>query len=39
MRKQVISFGEAPSGWTIVNGQGTNNISVWTGSTGGAVPE
>lgn len=26
-----------PQGWTIVNGQGTNQINIWTGSTGGAV--
>jgi hypothetical protein len=28
---------ELPSGWTIVYGQGTSFINVWTGSTGGAV--
>lgn len=26
-----------PSGWTIVNGQGTSFINVWTGTSGGAV--
>ncbi|MEO6704549.1 MAG: hypothetical protein ABIN04_01700, partial [Ginsengibacter sp.] len=26
-----------PAGWTIVNGQGTEYINIWTGSTGGFV--
>lgn len=26
-----------PAGWTIMNGQGTENITIWTGSTGGSV--
>lgn len=26
-----------PSGWSIVSGQGTSTINVWTGSVGGAV--
>ena len=30
-------FWRVPDGWTIVNGQGTNNINIWTGSAGGFV--
>ena len=30
-------FWRVPAGWTIVSGQGTNNIQVMTGNTGGAV--
>jgi hypothetical protein len=26
-----------PAGWTIMNGQGTTQITVWTGNTGGSV--